>query len=117
MDIDPPEIRIDTTTRPKPRPPASAPPQWLAGLFGLLLTIAGMGAWMTIGPRIMAGGAASEMEQQYQILLDISASEMDLGIRAGAVADLYLHAHDRTQYAKWKAISDVHMRRAGISVP
>jgi hypothetical protein len=120
MALDPHEIRIDTSAparRPAPPAPGGAQPSAIVGVVGLVLSAVAMGAWMNIGPQIMAGGAAGEMEEQYQILVDSKASDMDLGVRAGAVADLYLHAHDRTRYAKWKAIADQHMRRAGIPMP
>jgi hypothetical protein len=116
MALDPHEIRIDTTTMssPPPAPAANAPPQWMAGVLGLILTLVGMGAWMSIGPRMLAGGAASELEEQYQILVDSNASDMDLWARAGVVAECYLQAHDRERYAKWKSIAAKHARRAGI---
>lgn len=108
--------QIDTTPRrPAPRPTSSSgPPPWLGGVVAAALVVVGLVAWSVLGPRVAASGMAREMEGQYRMLLDAKATEIDLSVRAGAVAELYLHAHDSEGYERWKAIADRHARNAGI---
>jgi len=107
--------QIDTTPRPRPAAPRKAgQPQWIPGVFGLIVAGIAMATWMAVGPSIMAGNAAAELEEQYQLLVDSNADQMDLAMRSGAVAECYLHAKDKDGYRKWKAISEKHMRAAGI---
>lgn len=119
MGIDPSQIRIDTNDRrPAPRSAQRprARPAWPA-LLALVIGIAGLLAWMAIGPRVVARGMADELIDQYGLLLQANASQLELGVRAGAVAEAYLQAQDAEGYREWKAASDRHMRAAGMPAP
>lgn len=119
MGIDPSQIRIDTTEkRPAPRPAQRqrAQPVWPA-LLALVVGIAGLSAWMSIGPSMVARGMAEGLIDQYQLLVDAKASELELGVRAGAVAEAYLQAKDSEGYREWKAAADRHMKAAGMPAP
>jgi len=122
MAIDPSQIRIDTQPRPsKPRPAspratAGPSPAVKAASSILALVIAGAATtgWMVLGPQFTAARMADDMEEQYQMLLDARGGDMELHVRASAVAELALHAHDRDRYQRWKSVADGHARRAGL---
>jgi len=124
MAIDPSQIRIDTKPRrPKPRPAspkatAGPLPAVKAGAAIVAMVIAGAATtgWMVLGPRFTVARMADDMEEQYQMLLDSGGGNMDLHVRASAVAELALHAHDRDRYQRWKKVADGHARRAGLPV-
>jgi len=124
MAIDPSQIRIDTqprrpTPRPAPSRAASTPsPAAKAGAAIVAIVMAGGAttAWMVLGPQFTAARMADDMEEQYQMLVDAGGGDMDLHVRATAVAELALHAHDRERYQRWKKVADAHARRAGFPV-
>ena len=119
MGIDPSAIRIDTAERrPAPRPAhrPSPRPVWPA-VLALVVGIAGLSGWMAIGSSMVARGVADELVDQYQLLIDAKASQLELGVRAGAVAEAYLQANDAEGYREWKAAADRHMRAAGMPAP
>lgn len=124
MAIDPSQIRINTQPRrPAPRPrspraPAGPSQAAKAGAALLALVIAGgaTAGWMVLGPRFAAARMADDMEEQYQMLRDSGAGGMELHVRASAVAELALHAHDRERYQRWKMVADDHARQAGLPV-
>lgn len=124
MAIDPSQIRINTQhRRPARRPaspmaPAGPSPAAKAGAALLALVIAGgaTAGWMVLGPRFAASRMGADMEEQYQLLRESGGGDMELHVRASAVAELALHAHDRERYQRWKRTSDDHARRAGLPV-
>jgi len=119
--IEPGDIRIDTS-RGERRPPAPAPSPARSGLTRsqrqAIAWFVGVGlmalVWWGTGMHFSASQIAGEMEEQYQLLLDTGASQMELGVRAGAVAEAYLHAQDRERYVQWNRRAQQHLRRAGL---
>lgn len=113
-------IKIDTTPRPPSPAPRPAPTPWINAVVGLVLTVAilgGAGAWGVASLRWSAARLAADAEEQYQIQLDAGAGHVDLGVRAGLVAECYLQAQDREGYRRWKAVEQQHMRAAGVPIP
>lgn len=114
--------QIDTRPKRTPTPsattppPASAPP-WLVSVIGVALTFGAMGLWMRVGPGFVASGLINDLAEQYQLLADGGASQLELGMRASAVAEACLQAKRREAYKQWKATSDRHLRAAGMPVP
>lgn len=116
MGIDPLQIRIDTTEKRPATRPAHRPSLWPA-VLALAVGGAALSGWLAIGPRVVARGMADELIDQYQLLVDAKASQLELGVRAGAVAEAYLQAKDAEGYREWKAAADRHMRAAGMPAP
>ena len=124
MATDPSQIRINTQPRrpaprgASPRAPAGPSPVAKAAAAVLALVIAGAATtgWMVLGPQFTAARMADDMEGQYQMLRDSGGGDMELHVRASAVAELALHAHDRERYQRWKKVSDDHARQAGLPV-
>ena len=123
MNFDPTQIRIDTREkRPtcRPRAPSDQPSMnWAAVLLPILLllgaVVAGIAAVpMRVGPEWLWEQTAAELEQQYAMLVEMKAPQMERAIRAGAIAEAYLQAKDREGYRLWKDAADRHMRAAGV---
>ena len=123
MNFDPTQIRIDTREkRPtyRPRAPSDQPSMnWVAVLLPILLllgaVVAGIAAVpMRLGPEWLWEQTAAELEQQYAMLVEMKAPQMERAIRAGAIAEAYLQAKDREGYRLWKDAADRHMRAAGV---
>lgn len=113
--MDPREIRIDTTPRSTPR--RQQPPQWLVGVVGLVLVVGMLGGgawWASTAMQRNASQVAADLEAQYEIQRNAGARNIDLGVRAGIIAEAYLQSQDPQQYRRWKAIADWHMREAGM---
>jgi len=111
--------QIDTRPKPVPRKPAtpsrpSAVWPWLLSIVGAATTFGSMAAWMQIGPGIVASTVADDLAEQYDLLDPAETSQLELGMRAGAVAEACLQAKDRDCYRRWKAIADCHLRAAGM---
>lgn len=109
--------QIDTTRRPARSAPSRGLPAWLMPMAGVVVLAASLGTWALLGPTIVAGRMADDLEEQYRLLVESRASQLDLGVRAGAIAEAALHAKDRARYREWKAVADRHMRAAGMPVP
>ena len=56
---------------------------------------------------------ARDLEQQYDIAKR-SGTAMDACTRAGAVAEMYLQAHDEENYKTWKRVQAKECKRAGL---
>ena len=69
---------------------------------------------MRAGPDTLWEQTAAELEQQYAMLVEMKAPQMERAMRAGAIAEAYLQAKDREGYRTWKAAADRHMRAAGM---
>jgi hypothetical protein len=54
---------------------------------------------------------ADDLVTQYEIVKK-GDDEMAKSVRAGAVAEMFLHANDETSYQKWKSVADSHMKKA-----
>jgi hypothetical protein len=54
---------------------------------------------------------ADDLIEQYNIVRK-GDDEFAKSVRAGAVAEMFLHANDEASYGKWKAIADDHQKRA-----
>ena len=124
MNFDPTQIRIDTrekrpTYRPRGAPSDQPSMNWAAVLLPILLllgaVIAGIAAVpMRAGPEWLWEQTAAELEQQYAMLVEMKAPQMERAMRAGAIAEAYLQAKDREGYRLWKDAADRHMRAAGM---
>lgn len=58
---------------------------------------------------------ARDLEQQYAELQRTGASQMDLCVRAGFVAEAYLQANASTAFEKWQNIENNHCQKAGLN--
>lgn len=123
MPIDPTQIHIDTRAdRPTARRPTSqwrGPFAFFAAAAAILacLFLAVVGVVGLVAPVPDEGFWAANMEnleEQYRIVVRANSPQLDRGIRAAAVAEGYLHANDEEAYRRWKAISERHLRAAGL---
>jgi hypothetical protein len=114
--------QIDTRPKLTPRQPAtpirpSSVWPWLFSIMGCAITFGSMAAWMKIGPGIVAFTVADDLAEQYDLLDQAESSQLELGMRAAAVAEACLQAKDRDCYKRWKAIADRHLRAANMPRP
>ena len=61
----------------------------------------------------LAHGVADDLVEQYQIAKR-NGTKMDVCVRAGAVAEAFLQAHDEGEYATWKKTQRADCARAGL---
>lgn len=59
---------------------------------------------------------AKDAIEQYRTICETNGSEIDRHVRAGFVAEAFLQAGDKENYAKWKRIADAHGQRAGLPI-
>ena len=66
---------------------------------------------MDSAEKSVATGIAQDLIEQYEIVKN-GNDEMAKGVRAGAVAEMYLQARDQANYRTWKDRADRHMKAA-----
>ena len=66
---------------------------------------------MDSAEKSFATGVAQDLVEQYEIVKN-GNDEMAKGIRAGAVAEMYLQARDQANYNTWKDRADRHTKAA-----
>lgn len=128
MSIDPTQIRIDTRADQHLSP---MPPQAPRGTFACLSAAVAIVLCLLLGVVVVVAmlepfspvaddfwtDAAADLEDQYRIVVDAGAPQIDRAIRAGAVAEAYLQGKDKAAYRRWKAIAERHTRAAGLPMP